>query len=567
MEIVAFEINKELQMKKAFKQFLALGLGLLIFVACTGEEKSREDKIASMMTEMNSPFFMMNMNPQNLMDKSGVMDGVLPFTYELILSFFIDESVTGIDYSTDAQVIVTNGSGFTPDFFVIFKIKDEGTFVELLEKEANAKIEEKEEFKYAIKKSDSYAVTWNEEFAILANIPIDITAMFQGGGDQGQKTVDKTIRYIKAADEKEPIAEFSEFFKRENDMSMHFDGEGFYSFFSEMSMGETEEIEAMKETFEGMSMDFSMNFNDGNFVMEYASTIAEDIKAKYDFVGETGVDASLLNYANGRNPILSGSYNVNSGGMLDYVDSEMDERQSEQFNEALSEMGIVSDDISAALTGQLVYMIDGYETREIVYDYGYDEQYVEKQQVPLFAVVAEVNDPAEFDVMLEEAEQLENGVYVLGEAFIVLNDEVFFASNDSTWSNRIVAGNGTTISDPHKVLTEKPFGIYADFAALAQMDGLNDLEPYVNLMVDFYGSADMDGGQFTFTMQDDSKNSLRILTETVADALNRMDEMANPDIQSDLDAAVEEGLKELEDVDAEETVDDALKALEESFEE
>ncbi|MCH2235552.1 MAG: hypothetical protein MK078_14975 [Crocinitomicaceae bacterium] len=554
-------------MKKAFKQFLALGLGLLVFIACTGEEKSREDKIASMMTEMNAPFFMMSMNPQNLMDKSGVMDGVLPFTYELILSFFIDESVTGIDYDTDAQVIVTNGSGFTPDFFVIFKVKKEETFVELLEKEANAKIEEKEDFKYAIKKSDQYAVTWNEEFAILANIPIDITAMFQGGGDQGQKTVDKSIRYIKAADEKEPNAEYAEFFKRDNDMSMRFDGRGFYKFFSEMSMGEAEEIEAMQETLEGTSVDFSMNFNNGNFVMEYVSNIADDIKAKYDFIGETGVDPSLLGYANGRNPVLSGSYNLEIGGMQEYLDTEMDPKQSEEFKAEVAEMGIEWDAMDDALNGQLVYMIDGYMTQEVVYDYGFEETYTDVQQVPIFAVVAGVTNPSNFADVLSEGEDIGTGVLKLGDAFIVLNDEIFFASNDSSWANKVMAGETTSISDPHNVLTEMPFGIYADFAALSQMEGLNDMEPYVNLMVDFYGSADINGGSFTFTMQDDSKNSLRILTETVADALNRMDEMANPDIQSDLDAAVEEGLKELEEVDAEEVVDDALKALEESFEE
>ena len=133
-----------------------------------------------MITKVESPILIMSMTPQNILDKSGIRDGVLPVTYDMLLTFFIDETVTGIDYSVKSQIVVGKGESFQPSVYAIFKLKDEKKFIELLETEANATVVEKEGMKTAIKESDSYAVVWNEDFAIMSTIPIDIMAMLSG---------------------------------------------------------------------------------------------------------------------------------------------------------------------------------------------------------------------------------------------------------------------------------------------------------------------------------------------------------------------------------------------------
>lgn len=557
-------------MKRTLKQLVALGLGLVILAGCTAE-KSREEKLSAMIGHMNSPFFMVNTNPQNLMDKSGVMDGVLPFTYELILSFFIDESVTGIDYGTDAQVVATKGSGFTPDVYVIFKIKKETTFIELIEKEANADIQEKDGFKYAIKKSDNYTVVWNEEFAVLRNIPIDFTAMLTGkGGDQGMKAVNNSIEVIKAGNEGEVNAEFKAFLERTDDIAMHFDGKGFFSFMEEMNRDQMD-LEPMREIYEGMSVDVAMNFNDGEMIMAYESELIDKIKEKFSFIQEKGIDPALLNYGNGKAPVLVGSYNVQLDGMMDYIDQEMPEKTKAEMERELEKMGLVWDDIANTLTGQFVYMIDGYVTKEKVYDYGYGETYTSKSQEPTFAIAAGLLKADKLATVMTEAEQLPNGVLKMGDAYIYVMEDVFFASNDSAWANRIASGNGSKVNDMNNVLTSHPFGIYADFEAMSKLEDLNDIEPFVNMMVSFHGSANLDGGEFTFTFKDQSKNALRILTEAIADGLNQMEQLSNPGIEEELESALEDGLNELEEgigegqEELEEAVDQGLKELEESL--
>src|SRR5687768_11790967 len=159
-------------MKKKISLLLASVLSIYFFAGCSAE-RSREDKVSAMISKVESPFLVVSTTPQNLMDKSGVMDGVLPFTYELVLSFFIDEAVTGIDYSVKSQIVVGKGESFQPSFYGIFKVKDEKKFVDLIEKEANAAIVEKEGMKTAIKESDGYVVVWNDEFAVISNISVD----------------------------------------------------------------------------------------------------------------------------------------------------------------------------------------------------------------------------------------------------------------------------------------------------------------------------------------------------------------------------------------------------------
>ena len=258
-------------MRNVFQSFIVLTTLMLVITSCSAD-RSREEKVSAMISTIDSPFLVVNTLPGDLIKKSGAMDGALPFTQEMMVGFFLDEAVTGVDYDVNLQIIVGRGESFTPNFYGIFKLKDEAVFVELLETEANAEVMEKEGCKYIIKSSDNYVIVWNEEFAIASNIPTDIMTMMMGGGaKEGDATVDKLIAMLESAEEGEVNDEYLTFLSHKADVSLSFIGKGFYQYSLEMSLGETDDIEANRENIEGLNVDMFLNFNEGSVDFQFLS--------------------------------------------------------------------------------------------------------------------------------------------------------------------------------------------------------------------------------------------------------------------------------------------------------
>lgn len=573
-------------MKNFNKVLLSALFGLLLIATSCGTEKTREDKAAAIITKIDSPFFIMNMTPQNLMDKSGVMDGVLPFTYELILEFFIDESVTGIDYGVKSQVVIGKGESFTPNFYGIFKVKDQKLFKDLLDKEANAELGEKDGFNYAIKESEAYCVVWNEEFAIISNIEMDFAAMLTGGGgDQGMSMVDNNINLIKAAEDGEAEAKFVEFLKKDADMSWYYDGEGMYGYMESMAMmQEDDAFKQNKDMYEGVSVEMYLNFNNGSIDLEFVSHLTDQLKEDFGFIADGAVDSKLLSYGASPNPVMVGSYNVQFKDFITYMEEQMQEGQMDDVNEGLEQVGLTMDEAKGVFTGEMVYVIDRLERKTKTMDFGYGDPYTYTTTEPLFAFAAGLKDKSTLekalkslmsgdkevedqeltadmgmDEMMAALEQMEGygkgpEIKVLAEnvyqmdkdAFMYLGNDVVFVSNDSAWALKVAAGSGVKIKDPKGDLGKFPMAIYGNFASLAKMEDLKDARDFVNLFVEFHGGANLDGGSFHLILKDSDKNSLRVITEAVADQLNKLEQMSNPDLYEELESATEESAESCE---------------------
>ncbi len=573
-------LRKKMKTKKLSKILVLSILGL--FVLSCGSDRSREDQVSAMINKIEDPFTIVSLNPQNLMDKSGVEDGAVPFTFEMITGLFLEDSVTGIDYSVKIQMVVASGKGFTPTAYGIFRVADSEKFEEMLDKEANAKIKEKEGFTYAIQEGDGYVVVWNEEFAIVSSIPMDFAAMLTGGGgDQGEGQVNVCIDLMKAADEGEINDEYSTFLKHDDDVCFYYDGKGMFGYLEAMTMGEAEELDQFKDIYEGMGYEMFLNFNDGSIDLNWTANLTDDLREKLSFIGKGGVDKKLLSYGNSANPVLVGTYNVNFPDLFDFMEDMLDDREMDEMEEGLEEIGLTIDDVKSAISGEILYSIDRIETKEEIWDYGYGEPYTYKTTEPVAGVAIKVTDrsviekalkslmdivPAdqmdlaklsiddeEMMALFEEMaygpkiEEQANGVLRIDEAYMFLGKDVLFISNDSAWSQKVAQGKGVKIKDPNGDLGKNPFGIYANFTTLAKMEDLDDAEPFVKMFTEFSGGANLDEGHFSLKLKNKSKNSLRILTEVISDELNRLDEMKNPELKEELDEAI----KALEELDGE----------------
>lgn len=533
---------------KKYLSYVSVFLLSIYLVSGCSTKRTREDKVAAMINKVESPFLVVSMTPQNLMDKSGILDGVLPFTYELILGFFIDEAVTGIDYSVKSQIIVGKGESFQPSFYGVFKVKDEKKFIELIEKEANATIVEKEGMKTAIKESDGYALVWNEEFAVISNIPFDFMAMLSGkGGNGGDKTVGKIIELIKAADEGEINTTYADFLKKDADVAMYYDGKGMYAYMQDMLGEEAGDLEKMRETYEGISSEIYLNFTDGSVDFEFVNHLSDKVKESMSFMSEKGIEGKLLSYGNSNAPIMTGGYSMDFTKFFDYLKTQMEEDVYADFESELEAIGLTIEDVKASMTGEFIYMIDRVIEIEETIDYGYDEPYTYTTSMPVFGVVLGVSDPAAIQKILADSLKLPNGSYKMGDAFVALDGDVLFASNDSAWTNKVITKTTSKITKGTDVIAANPFGIFVDFASMAQMKGMSDVTAFLKLFSEFSGGASLDGGKFSFKLIDASKNSLRVITEVVAAELDRMEKEMNKELESELEEAVTGGLDELEE--------------------
>lgn len=532
-------------------------LTVYFFSGCSAE-RTREDKVAAMINKVESPFLVVSTTPQNLMDKSGIMDGVLPFTYELILGFFIDEAVTGIDYSVKSQIIIGKGESFQPSIYGIFKVKDDKKFVDLIEKEANASIVEKEGMKTAIKESDGYALVWNDEFAVISTIPFDFMAMLNGkGGNGGEKTVNKIIELIKAADDGEINTTYADFLKKEADVAMYYDGKGMYAYMQEMLGEEIGDLEKMRETYEGMSAEIYLNFNNGSIDLEFVNHLSDKLKETMSFMQEKGIEGKLLSYGNSPNPIMVGGYNVNFAKFFDYLEAQMAEDAYADFEQEVEGIGLTMDDVKSSMTGEVIYMIDRVVEIEETIDYGYGEPYTYTTPVPMFGVALKIANISVIQGLLADSLKMPNGMYHMGDAYVALDDDVLFASNDSAWTSKIVAKSGAKIGNAADVIAANPFAMFIDFASLGQMNGMKDAAPFINLFTQFSGGASLEGGKFSFVMKDGSKNALRAITEVMAVELDRMEKEMNRELESELEEAVSGELDDVKD-EVQDALDEVL---------
>ncbi|MBD3635898.1 MAG: hypothetical protein HUJ25_01040 [Crocinitomicaceae bacterium] len=587
---------------KMWNKILIASVLSLMVISC-GKDRSREQKVSAIINKIDSPFFVASTSLQNLMDKSEVMkEGTLPFTQYQVISFFLDKELTGIDYNTDAQFIAGEGESFLPNFYGIFKIEKEESFIELIEVEANAKIEEKDGMKYAIKESEGYCVVWNEDIAIISNIPVDLAAMLSGKGNGGQKMVNKNIELIKAAEDGDINEDYVAFLEHDADISMHYEGAAFYKYMESMSMEKTEDLEAVKEMYEGMKYDMFMNFNKGNMEMEMVADLSDKLKKELSFMGKDGVSKSLFAYGKSANPMLTGTYKLDISGFLDYFKTINEDAYDEMVND-MEKSGLDINEVSKAFSGELVYMIEEVVKKEEVYDFGYEEPITINNDEPIFGIVVGVSDKGFIETKLKEViiaqemegvmasdddkleqmdafkledempeiEVLDNGVIHMGDAFIFLGDNVLFMSNDEEWTSMVAAGNTITINDPKGVLTENPFCFYLDFAKVAQMDMGDDEEAAkaLKMFKSFHGSANLDGGKFTLEFTDDSENSLKLLTMAVGAAMADFEKQMNPGLEDELEEAIKDTEdafekldEELKNVNIEESIQDVKSELE-----
>lgn len=516
------------------------------FLYSCGDGPTREEKVSIMIEKVKSPFLIVNSNPKALIEKSGAMEGALPFTQEMLIGFFMDEKTTGVDNTVDVQIVLGSGGGMLPEVYGIFKIKNEELFIELLETEANATIQEKEGVKYISKKSDDYVIVWNEEFAIAANSTYKLTDIFNNSGDPTMKAVNRCIAMINAVDENEVNERYASFLTEPADISMLFQGKGLYSYLAELSMGQSDDLKKNKESISGISSTIFIHFNDGSMDMNATNNLSDKLTAELSFLMNDPVDEKLLSFGNSKSPMMIMGYNFNVQEGLDFAREKMGVDTYDDFLEELNDAGVDVETFKSALSGDFLLIVDRIEVVERNVDWGYGEPYTTQEPLPIVGLVMGVEDRETMKGLFPDSLNFD-GAVKNGDLYMLLDDDVFFASSDSIWAERAATGTTVAVKDREGVFTEKPIGMFIDFLQFDHLEQMDEARPIIELLEYIKFNASLLEADFSMKFKDDSRNSLRVLTETISRLMEP--EMEGDDykqIQAELEeaAAAEAALEE-----------------------
>ena len=499
---------------KLFPKILALLL-LSVMVYSCGTDPTREERVSILIDKVNDPFLIVNTNPKSLIDKSGAMEGALPFTQEMLIGFFMDEETTGVDNSVNVQIVMGKGGGFMPEVYGIFKIKEEDRFIELLETEANATVEEKEGFKYVKKESDNYVIVWNDEFAIAANGTYKLTDIFNNSGDPSMKAVNRCIGLIKAADENEVNEKYATFLKESADIAIMFEGKGLYGYLEEASMGQSKELTENKESISGASSKMFIDFNDGSLDISATNTLSDQLMQDLSFLMNDPIGKDLLVYGNSKSPLMMMGYHFNVTEGLDYAKEKVGMDEYENFLEELEEVGVDVETFKSALSGEFLMMIDRIEVVEKTYDWGYGDPYVTQEPLPIVGLVMGVEDRETMKGLFPDSLGFD-GVMANGDMFMFLNDDIFFATSDSLWAGRVATGTTVKLEDPQGVFNDRPIGVFMDFMQFDHLAEMQEARPIIESLEFMKLNASLTQMDFSLVFKDKSQNALRILTETIS---------------------------------------------------
>lgn len=559
--------------------FLSVFTLTLIITSC-GSKRTHQEKVSAMISNVEEPFLIGGLKPQNLIDKSGVNeDGVLPYTYQTLTSFFLEEEGTGVDYDEQIQIVLANGP-MLPNMYAFFKIQDQSLFKEMIKAELNAKIKDKDGTNYFIKDKEGYVLAWQDGLGMVANIPFDLKAMFSGNADDGHKTLNRMIKLFEVSNDGEINKDYQTFLTKSDDIDLYLMNDILMNYIQELNPLSKKGNNKSNEDLAGSVIQMSMNFENGKAIIKSDMTFSDEFMAKINFINDKGVDTKYLNFGKTSTPITTYSLNFDLEKYLTFVDNFSEGKMVEDINQNLSKYGLTANDVVKAFKGEILIMLDGYKIQTKTIDYGYGDPFEEQNVEPLVGITIGLKDPSILAAIFENAQPVSESMVKMEDIFIVTKEDVMFISNDSLWADMVV-NNSTKKIKTNAVINQQPIASFTDFSNknVADYFKTQGYDP-TSILESAIMYMNINHSEITLNLKDKSQNALKVLVKFYSDLMADIEAQQNEEMQSILDQEILENLndemgnldstldvmgkeidKALEDVDVEKTVDEATKQL------
>lgn len=261
----------------------------------------------------------MSMRLGDLIDKSGLMDDLLPTELKMMadgyISQFLDSKENGLNLNETAYIIGDmEGIPDSPKFVgIIFAVENAETFASFVEAQTRMQPEEGSNYNY-ISMGGSGVIVWNSGMA----------AFFGGKdfmGSNASKALEETMKSIseKGKNDTKQLAKFT---GEKADFGFYMD---FESYMKVIPKGQDElsasmlESQYMKDLMKDASMAGYLNFEKGKITLDYdlsgSKKMLEFMQASY----KNG-NPEFANYLGGEDLIGFGTMSINIDAILDYYE-------------------------------------------------------------------------------------------------------------------------------------------------------------------------------------------------------------------------------------------------------
>ena len=537
------------------KALLALA-AVVLLVGC-GNDMSKKDKVSAMIGSMNSPFFVGAFTPDNISQKSGINDGVLPMTYETMISFVFSDSETGIDTKSQVQIVGAKGDGMIPNVFGFVPLSNADKFQTLVKKELNASVQVKDGVSYFRKDKDNYVVAWKDDIAVITNVPVNLENIFSKSTLDSKKAAIGLVNMINGISKSNIDANYRQFLDKEGDIITYANGQSAYDLLSDLRFIRSKHKKEVKALLLGTTFETALTFENGSIKFKGDYFLSDSLKARLDFVSNEGLSADMLNYGRTASPMMSYGLNISADGLVEFMHDNAEVFELEDLETVLEDGQMNLDDIKTAFAGQVLIMMDGFE--EMIY--------VEDTiKVPAVTAIFDLKDDTKVTAFLNQLDSTgqPNGYAEYDETYFMVKDKKLMITNAKSWMEMMVSGETSTIENPAERMTGFPVSLILSeslFANLNEDFGNFDIEAeeLTEEIAMVWAIANLTAAETEVVLKNKDKNALRLIVERLVEESERQMNQNN-DINALLDDIDAEDVEEIVD-EIEEELENVEKEL------
>jgi len=489
---------------------------IILLVSLTGCNfgRTKEEKLSAIINGVESPYLIATFSPQTLIEKSGIENGILPFTDETFFKFLSNEMVTGLSNTEQMQVVIGKGAMLQPSIYAFFNISSESRFQSVLKSELNLDVVEKDGYKTVTNITNNYVLVWNDEFAVFSTIILDFSTLFGGESNAG-KAIKKCITMLDKADKGDVNEEYANFLAKKADLATFVSTNHLADVLTSANLATEKDALALQSKLKGNYFTSFLNFDKGIVKWEHDLDWNDDFLKGLKFIPEEGISQKLFKFGRSANPLLKYGFKVNPDLFVKFIEDESDANDVDFISKNLMVLGFKNNEMIESFTGEVLLIVDAVEKVTVAKNIaGYS--YNSKQTKSIIGMAIGVDDEKLFTEHTKGMTKSANGIFSLDHGFFgYLSNDVFFVSNDSLWVNQVLIKKVVDLSDEDGTLKKHPYGFFAGLDDAKHSQFLKQNFIFGQALENISGFATLNEAEINFVLKDKSKNSLQVLTEFV----------------------------------------------------
>lgn len=284
-------------------------------------------------------------------------------------------------------------------------------------------------------------------------------------------------------------------------------------------LSQTKLDEELAASYKGMTMSASGNFNNGSFVFESNLEGDQFINSEFNNLNEKAVEKDFSNFLSENGKLIAfGSASLN----LEAVVKAMNHTHTEHgdYDAEFAKFGFSKEDLSQVFDGNFSFSLMDIES---VATEGYENNPAFNQERPKFLLTCGIKDANKIKAILDSNTEVKavNNYYLVDDTYMGITENKLFVSlNDSLvmklTNGESLATYNTSINSPlyGNIITNMD-DLPINYKNMLLKNGGEEALKFYNEIETIEFVGDIHHTSFTIKLNDESKNSLEIFSNTI----------------------------------------------------